>query len=171
MNWTREMNGTGEMSDLNGRDDLDKLDGLDLLDLRTDAEQGDRESQYLLGLACRSGRLTGVDLEEAARWWQEAAEQGHSESVRQLAGLLEEGGEGLPADPALSFYWWLQAARSGEGEAQAPICCKVGRAYLEGRGVVRDEGQAVRWLEKSAALGSDAARETLAGLRSAGAEG
>lgn len=60
-----------------------------------------------------------------------------------------------------AFRDYLAAARLGDPWAQA----RVGRAYLEGFGVERDDGEAAAWLRKSAAQGNADAKRMLEARR------
>ena len=47
------------------------------------ADQGDAAAQFRLGLAYRTGRGVEKSDEEAARWYQKAADQGHAGRPRE----------------------------------------------------------------------------------------
>ena len=59
------------------------------------------------------------------------------------------------------FDLYIRAAEQGNAEAQY----QVGRAYESGRGVLRDEWQAVEWFRKAAANSHAEARNELARRR------
>lgn len=66
----------------------------DLMVLKSAADKGDREAQYLLGLQYQAGDGTARNPAEAARWFRQAAEAGHAEAaaaLRELQVAVEAG--------------------------------------------------------------------------------
>jgi superfamily I DNA/RNA helicase len=57
---------------------------MELLKLSTEAQQGNPESQYLLGQAYDEGKLLPRNLLEAISWYQKAADQGHVLACKAL---------------------------------------------------------------------------------------
>ena len=53
--------------------------------IRQGAEQGDPAMQYSLGALHHNGEGVEKDLEQAARWFRAAAEQGHGRAEYHLA--------------------------------------------------------------------------------------
>ncbi|MCL2725942.1 MAG: SEL1-like repeat protein [Polyangiaceae bacterium] len=53
--------------------------------------------------------------------------------------------------------WWRKAAEQGDAEAQAAL----GFMYSEGRGVAKDEAEAVKWWRKAAEQGYEEAQSAL----------
>jgi ankyrin repeat protein len=90
-------------------------------ELRTAAERGDVESEYLLGLVYASGVAPEVSLTEARRWLEAAANKSNPEAAFALAGLLADGSE---QDRAAAAEWVARAA--GEGQ---PIAVKLKAAH------------------------------------------
>jgi TPR repeat protein len=68
-----------------------------------------------------SGRGVALDLAQAARWYQHAAEQGLAEAQFNL-GTLYGTGRGVPRDEALAATWLERATlvQPESGEDQAP---------------------------------------------------
>lgn len=62
-----------------------------LKELRPLAERGNAEAQFSLGQMYSYGRGVSKDEAEAARWYREAARQGHARARRVLANLCELG--------------------------------------------------------------------------------
>lgn len=85
-----------------------------LAELVRDAHAGNREEQFELGTLYQYSSDKKVrNLYEAARWYEQAAIQGHAEAQDYL-GLFYSGGVGgLPASCAKSIEWYTKAARSG----------------------------------------------------------
>ena len=79
------------------------------------AEQGDAEAQYYVARIHANG-MDNVDVnyQEAARWYQMAADQGYTEAKQEL-GYLYERGLGVPKDELKALN--LQREASGLGES------------------------------------------------------
>jgi ankyrin repeat protein len=83
-------------------------------ELRTAAEHGDVESEYLLGLVYASGVAPEVSLTEARRWLEAAAGKSNPEAALALSGLLADGSE---QDRAAAEEWLARAASEGQPTA------------------------------------------------------
>ena len=125
--------------------------------LRTDAEQGDADAQYSLGI-----KYWGLydstpveDQREAVRWFRRAAEQGHVRAQKHLVdalytlGSAYEFGFRVEKDEREAVRWYQMAAEQGHAEAQYSL----GDAYKYGRGVEKDQREAVRWYRMAAEQG------------------
>lgn len=108
--------------------------------LKPQAERGDAEAQYRLGMMARFGWGIDKDNEAAARWFRKAAEQGHAQAQAELGNLYRLG-RGVPEDPKEAARWLRAAAASGVGIAQLSI----GRMYRDGIGVPVDRVEAYAW--------------------------
>ncbi|HEV7447214.1 MAG TPA: ankyrin repeat domain-containing protein, partial [Steroidobacteraceae bacterium] len=95
--------------------------GAALQELRTAAEHGDVQSQYLLGLVYASGVGPGVapelSLTEARRWLESAADKSNPDAALALSGLLATGSE---QDRAAAKLWLARAASEGQ-----PVAAKL----------------------------------------------
>ncbi|MBK8189398.1 MAG: SEL1-like repeat protein [Vampirovibrionales bacterium] len=123
------------------------------------ATRGDPEIQYLLGVAYEKGKR----YEEAMRWFQRAADQGHQDALFSVAYLVEKG-LGVTRDPAQAFRRYLRAAETGMPEAQL----KVGMLYEAGQGVEKNPQQAAQWYRKAADQGFALAQYAYGALAQAG---
>ena len=133
--------------------------------LRTDAEQGDADAQFNLGVMYDSGRGVLKDQAEAVRWYRLAAEQGHADAQFNL-GAMYANGVGVPRDDAEAVRWYRLSADQGNADAQF----NLGVSYSNGEGVLKDDAEAVRWYRLSADQGNADAQYNL-GLRYANGEG
>jgi uncharacterized protein len=123
------------------------------------AEEGLVEAQFMLGWAYEHGSAnTPKNLQEAAKWYRKAADQGHAEAQYRYAYLLDKG-SGVKKNPAEAAKWFRMAAEQGFAAAQV----KIAQAYHEGRGVPKDYAKAVDWLEQAAENG-DAWGQCLLGV-------
>lgn len=80
------------------------------------AHTGDAEAQYQLGLLFMNGQGTIQDFEEAAKWFNLAANQNHPQAQYQL-GLIHKTGYGLPVNLEKSYMWFNISAAAGIREA------------------------------------------------------
>lgn len=86
--------------------------------MRSQAEQGDAESQYALGLWYERGDGASQNAEEAAKWYLKAASQGHA-SAQYMFGVCLELGQGVIQDHSEAFAWMSLAALNGDPSALA----------------------------------------------------
>jgi TPR repeat protein len=81
------------------------------------------------------------DPEQAARWYQLAADKGHVEAQYNLS-LLYAAGKGVPRDEEKALGWVRAAASQGYAPAQA----RFGTRYATGAGITQDHRLAYLWL-------------------------
>lgn len=87
-------------------------DGYDILGYL--AVEGDVNAQFILGGFCEEALCRP---EQAATWFQRAADQGHPQAQRNYADLLMTG-KGIARDTRLASKYYEKAAESGIAEAQ-----------------------------------------------------
>lgn len=109
--------------------------------LRWRAEDGDRESQYVLGDRYRRGDGVALDFSTARHWLLQAAEQGHAHAQNDLGSMLVNA-MGGPKESEVAAAWYEQAADQGHAEAQFNLALR----YLHGDGVEEDAAEAATWL-------------------------
>lgn len=102
-------------------------------EIRKDAEQGDAEAQYNLGIFYVAYGLAGImvndgdkhddDFVEAIKWFSKAAEQGHAKAQFVLGSLYEEGLEyvGFQQDKTEAVKWYHMAAKQGNENAKEAL--------------------------------------------------
>jgi len=100
--------GMSEAWDAYDRGDYDKAAQL----FRVEADHGDSEAQYMLGVMYANSMLGPRDPADAARWYQKAADQGHPDAQDAL-GYLYDFGLGVPHDDAKAEALYRQAAEGG----------------------------------------------------------
>ena len=86
--------------------------------LRRDAERGDPQSEYKLGLAYDVGIGAPQNFEQAAAWYARAAEQGHAGAQFSL-GLMYANGRGVPQDLVRAHMWLNLAAAASQAGARS----------------------------------------------------
>ena len=140
--------------------------------LASQAEKGDAQAQH--NLAYEFERQKNYD--EAIKWYMRAAEQGYSLSEMNLAQMYEKG-MGVKQDFAEAKKWYRKSMERGSGEAlyrlaslnektgDYPEAIKLyrrgikqddyramialGEMFEQGRGVKKDEAQAVQLYEQA----------------------
>ena len=127
----------------------DFFDQVDKDDLRSLAETGHAQAQFLWGFA-HVPSLGLLDNEsEAVKWIRKAAEQGNAWGMTQL-GLMYAQGQGLIKDEGEAVRWYRKAAEQGDAWGRA----QLGLMYEHGRGVDKNEREAERWYRKAAKQGN-----------------
>jgi uncharacterized protein len=135
------------------------------------AEQGDADAQCNLGLMFCNGKGVAQDKMKAFEWFLKSAEQGDAHAQCNL-GLMFARGNGVKQnyDEAMKFF--ELAILGGSEQAKSYLLelgngnllqaqCLLGELYLEGRGFVKDEKEAVEWIAKAAQQHDDGAIEKL----------
>jgi uncharacterized protein len=106
------------------------------------AEKGDADAQYELGRTYATGDGVTMDYGETLKWFRKAARQGHKEAKRQLLKTVE--GLSKLADHGVDGL--VKLAAQGDSWVETLL----GYRYLEGIGVIKDHGQALKWFRKAA---------------------
>jgi hypothetical protein len=124
-----------------------------LQQLHKQAEKGDAEAQFNLGLLYDRGQGVPKDKSEALRWYRLAATQGDTFAQNSLGDNYWEG-TGVPKDDKEAVRWWRLAADKGFAPAQHSL----GKLLAGGgQGVPADKTNAYMWLALSAAQGDEEA--------------
>jgi TPR repeat protein len=116
-------------------------------EIQKNAEHGDPNAEYKLGLVYDVGVGARQDLAKAALWYQRAADQGHVAAQFNL-GLMYASGRGVPQD-LVQAHMWLNLAAAGSQAAAR------GERDLVAKQMTRSQlGEAVRlareWQPKAA---------------------
>lgn len=128
------------------------------------AKSGNPVAQLRMGLLHYHGHGVRESDAQALRWFERAARQGLPEAQFQLAnmyayGLARPPGSGDPA--RVAAQWYFEAARQGHADASYSL----GILFLTGSGVVQNEVEARRWIEKAAELGQADAKAYLSSAK------
>lgn len=124
-------------------------------DLLANAEAGDADAQYQLGVAFRQGDAVPQDHAAATAWYLRAAEQGHL-PAQYNAGVAHLKGLGVPEDRAEATRWFEAAAEGEDADA----------AYILGL-MAREDGDheaMERWLLQAVQRNHAAAHHAVAKL-------
>ncbi len=87
------------------------------------------------------------DINEAIRWFQLAAEHGHS-SAQWTLGYFYATGKGVPEDDAIALTWYQRAA-----EFDANFQSSLSYEYRTGKDIPKNNFEAMGWLLKAAQQG------------------
>ncbi|MEZ0223479.1 MAG: tetratricopeptide repeat protein [Alphaproteobacteria bacterium] len=122
--------------------------------LKSRADKGDAEAQYLLGGYYAKGIGVKQDWAQAATWSRKSAEKGNA-SGQYALGFLTETGRGVKRDDTEAAKWYVKAAKQGDTAAQYALADLYGR----GAGVQQNWQAAYFWSSLSAYTGEDAPRK------------
>ena len=125
-------------------------------DLKAQAEAGNPEAQYQVGLSCFTSEHGGKDLESSVKWFRLAAEQGLP-SAQCALGARYQKGEGIPVDLVEAVKWFQQAAQGKDLQAYFNLAA----CYTLGTGVPEDLFQAEKYLRLAIEVGSTNATSEL----------
>jgi localization factor PodJL len=116
--------------------------------LRAALAQGDPTAEYELALRYAEGRGVPQNLEEAARWFDRAANAGLVPAQFRLGSLYEKG-TGVKKDLQAARRLYVSAAEKGNAEAMHNLAVLI----AEGVDGKPDYKSAVQWFRKAAAHG------------------
>ena len=121
---------------------------------RTQAEQGNADAQFTLGVSCSTGNGHAQDLPQAAQWYRMAADQNHALAQFNL-GLMFAGGQGVPTDYTAALHWINLAATSGDPGAQFFLGNRCHRASFDRKAAnpAQLRAESYRWFSLAAAQG------------------
>jgi anti-anti-sigma factor len=126
-------------------------------ELRTQADEGDAESQYRLGWCLENGYGVGQNSHDAFRFYSLSAMQAYPDALLALA-TFHAYGITVPQNYAEATRLYQRAAELGLPDAQYV----TGMNYDFGIGVKESRNTAVEWYRKAAAQGHERAQEVLA---------
>lgn len=129
-----------------------------------------QEALRLNMIAASSGYVFGVsgvgncyydleDYQEAAIWYEKAAQLNHSGSANRL-GYMYSNGKGVTKDEKLGFSYFMESANAGYAWGMF----NTALGYEQGKGVVKDLREAKKWYQKAADLGHERSAKKLVEL-------
>jgi localization factor PodJL len=113
--------------------------------LRGAAMKGDPTAAYEVALRFAEGRGVATNYEEAAKWYDRAAQAGVIPATFRL-GTLYEKGLGVTKDADIARRYYLQAAERGNAKAMHNLAV----LYADGGGKGPDYKNAAQWFRKAA---------------------
>jgi uncharacterized protein len=120
------------------------------------ARAGVPRYQTFVGYCYDIGRGISQDVGLAAHWYKQAAQNGSTDGMYNLA-LMCEAGRGVQLDTARAIALYEQASRKGHLQSQSNLAVR----YLEGRGVETNVAEGLRLLRKAARRGDGKAQFNL----------
>lgn len=137
------------------------------------AHQGNPNAQFSLSNCYMYGKGTTQNSDEAVRWCRKAAEHGNAQAQSAL-GFYYKAGVGVEKNDKEANAWLKKGAEQGDARARnmlkqheiksdqdAELQYWRGRCLLDGIGVPKNDTDAVKYLEISAARGYTEAEYTL----------
>jgi len=112
------------------------------------ANGGDAAAQVSVGESYQAGNGVPRDLQQAAVWYQKAADKNNLSGELHIAALYRDGGKGFARDMTQAAVWFQKAADQGDVEAEATM----GTLYSMGQGVQQNYAEAYYWLDLAAAV-------------------
>ena len=91
------------------------------------------------------GEGTDKDIDEAFKWYHQAAERGNAEAQNKL-GFCYDTGLGVKIDHMKAFEWYRKSAKKRLAKAQ----CNLAICYYYGTGVDKNYNKAFEWFFESA---------------------
>jgi localization factor PodJL len=123
-------------------------DGLGGPALRAAAMKGDPSAAYEIGLRFAEGKGVATNLDEAAKWYERAAQAGVVPAIFRL-GTFYEKGLSVKRDVEIARRYYLQAAERGNAKAMHNLAV----LDADGGGKGADYKSASQWFRKAADRG------------------
>ena len=115
---------------------------------RAEAERGDIQAQYTLGVLLGLGLVSGGEASEAIDWYRRVAEQGDADCKFHLGELYWTGSEAKQVSSSVQDRWIDRLSRLGD--PTTPL--RVGGDYPMGSaGLTADAEEAFSWFSAAAA--------------------
>jgi TPR repeat protein len=143
----------------NVRNPRTEISVTELSSLRLRAEESDVKAQYQLGRLFMYGLGVSQNYQEAARWYERAAERGCADA-QFMMGFLYEHGNGVRRDYRRALEYYRAAANQGHFTAANNLAT----LYIHGLGVPKNIGTALKWYQFSAEHGNAVGQCNLATL-------
>jgi len=117
---------------------------------RAAGDKGDVEAMHRYAQMLQTGKGMTANPADATTWFRKAAEANYLPSMVVLAQRYETG-TGIRRDDTQAYFWYRKAADPPREDIVAQS--KVGEMFSRGRGVGKDEAEAVRWWQLAGARG------------------
>lgn len=124
--------------------------------LEKEAERGDVDSQYRLGLIYYNGDGVSQSNQKAFEWVMKSANKGNAKA-QYVIGRMYHHGHGVNKDIDEAIIWYTKSAKQGA----APVQYMLGLIYYHGNYVGKDDTTAKYWFKKAADQGMNEAKVAL----------
>lgn len=121
---------------------------VDVEKIKSQAEAGDSNAMFQLGVIYDGGNVIPADKKEAAKWYLKSAQAGNAEAQNSV-GSMYQAGDGFEKDLKKAAEWYKKAADQGHAAA----IHNLGYLYDIGALGKADKKLAVQQYTKSAQLG------------------
>jgi TPR repeat protein len=118
--------------------------GTEFQEIYRKAEEGDSNSQYMIGSFYGTGEKVPLDYKKALEWFRKSADQGNP-AAQLLVGTYYVQGIGTARDVNSGIAWIQKASDQAFPKAQYLL----GMAYMDGAGVNRDYQKAISLFQKA----------------------
>lgn len=116
--------------------------------LRSAIERNDPYAYFEVGTRYLEGRLVERNLEQAALWYERAADKGLAPAQYRIGNFYERG-NGVPRDYTKARDWYVKAADAGNVKAMHNLAV----LYLNGYLGAPDYPSAIKWFKDAAEHG------------------
>lgn len=113
--------------------------------IRIQADKGDKQAQFLLGLKYVTADEVEYNAPEGVKWFLRAAEQKHANAQFNL-GMSYANGLGVVQDMEQANKWFRLSAEQGNADAQF----NLGFSHATGDGTKKNQAEAVKWYRMAA---------------------
>jgi len=124
--------------------------------IKMQAEDGNAQAQFKLGIMYFYGQETAQNYKEALKWFQKAAEQELPEAQCNT-GLMYYEGKGVPQNLTEALKWLNKAAKQNNPKAQY----NLGAMYSLGEGVPQDYIKSYIWFSLAYSNGFEQAKSKI----------
>lgn len=133
--------------------------------VQSQADAGEAEAQFSLGLKFANGAGNAQDYSQAAEWYLRAARQNHCLAQFNL-GMMYSRGQGVQRNEDDAVAWILKAANQGDAGAQFVLGIKLLRKSFEemANAAVESKIESYKWLHLSTAQGYGGSENALHSL-------
>lgn len=143
------------VSNLNLRfidDSNQNLSPQDLINsLKKDAEEGDKEAQFKLGLCYTKGEIISSNQEKAVKLFKKAARQGHADAQFQL-GLCYDKGKGVTQNKMKAAKLFSMAVKQGHEAAHDHLAIYYANGQVDIGGNLRATNDLKKKTEKQSKI-------------------
>lgn len=124
------------------------------------AQIGDSEAQYRMGIMYKDGKFVEKNPVEAFYWFRKSASNGNGDAMLEVGRCFREG-DGVIADSRIAAENYWRAAEKGNAEG----AYRYAEMLRDGVGVSQDKGKAFKWFNFAAEKNYSDARQQAEKLR------